>query len=144
MSISYFILQGIHALARQWKCIIIGAEGEEKIFQANRSINRKHVVGRGVLPDKDLAFLIQDSSVADKEKETEDDLAEDQTSVGQKQGISQPASPVLVLSSDTDSEKVALLEPSKLVFCAIFVYSKSWYVCVCWGGGGGGGGAKTL
>lgn len=54
-------------MARQWKCIFIGAEEHETIFTIPYDRNKKPVVGRGKLTQKDREFLTKDIEARDSE-----------------------------------------------------------------------------
>ena len=53
--------KGIHALIRQWKCIIIGVEADNAALTSAFVGYKKPVVGRGVLTQKDFEILMKDS-----------------------------------------------------------------------------------
>ena len=62
-------IKGIYALARQWKTVIVGAEGVQNMFVSTSPKMKKLVVGRGDLPPDALAFLMKA-----KESESSGDL----------------------------------------------------------------------
>ena len=56
-SFNFFPSSGIYALARQWKTVIVGAEGVQNMFVSTHPRTKKPVVGRGNLPAKHLQYL---------------------------------------------------------------------------------------
>ena len=68
MNSTCYFLVGILALARQWKTVLVGAEGVENIFATSYQVPKKPVVGRGDLPPDALKFLLKEARASDSNK----------------------------------------------------------------------------